>query len=56
MLKWTIVFLVLGILAVLLDFDSLAESALGIAKILFFVFFVLFVTNLFRSRMRTPID
>lgn len=56
MLKCTLAFLVFAILAVLLDLDGLAESALGIAKIVFFVSFMLFVTNWFRRMMHTPLE
>jgi uncharacterized membrane protein YtjA (UPF0391 family) len=57
MLGWAITFLVLGIIAALLGFGGIAGAAIGIAKILFFVFLVLFVVMLIMNftRGRGPI-
>ena len=46
MLKWAFVFLVLGLIAALLGFTSIAGASIAIAKILFFVFMVIFVVLL----------
>jgi len=46
MIKWSVVFLVIALIAGLLGFTSIAGAALGIAKILFFVFLVLFIIAL----------
>lgn len=47
MLKWSLMFLVVAIVAGLLGFTSVAGVSIEIAKILFFVFLVLFIFSLF---------
>lgn len=42
-LKWTIVFFVISLLAALFGFTGISAAAAGIAQILFFVFMGLFV-------------
>ena len=46
MLRWALIFLVLGLVAALFGFTSIAGAAIGIAKILFYVFLALFVVAL----------
>ena len=46
MLQWALVFLVLGLVAALLGFTSIAGASIGIAKILFFVFLAIFAVML----------
>ena len=46
MLGWALTFLVVALIAGVLGFTTVAGTALGIAKILFFVFLVLFVVSL----------
>lgn len=46
MLHYAVVFLVIALIAGVLGFGGIAGSAVGIAKILFFVFLVLFVVSL----------
>jgi len=46
MLYWALVFLVVVIVAGLLGFGAVAFAAAGIAKILFFLFLVLFLVSL----------
>jgi uncharacterized membrane protein YtjA (UPF0391 family) len=46
MLYWALVFLVIAIIAGLLGFGAVAFAAVGIAKILFFLFLILFVVSL----------
>lgn len=57
MLGWAITFLVLGLIAAIFGFGGIAGAAIGIAKILFFVFLVIFVIMLLFSfgRGRGPI-
>jgi uncharacterized membrane protein YtjA (UPF0391 family) len=43
MLKWAIVFLILGLIAGAFGFTTIAGVSIGIAKILFFIFATLFV-------------
>jgi uncharacterized membrane protein YtjA (UPF0391 family) len=54
MLNWAIGFLVIAIIAAVFGFGGIAGTAVGIAKVLFFIFLVLFaislVTHLFRGR------
>jgi uncharacterized membrane protein YtjA (UPF0391 family) len=53
MIGWAITFLIIALIAALFGFGGLAGTAVGIAKILFFVFLVLFVVSLLLGR-RTP--
>ncbi len=46
MLYWALVFLVVSIIAAVLGFGGIAVASAGIAKILFFIFLVLFVITL----------
>lgn len=50
MLGYSITFLVIAIIAAVLGFGVIAGTAATIAKVLFFVFLVLFVVSLFRGR------
>jgi len=55
MLYWTIVFFVISLIAALFGFTGIAIAFAGIAKILFFIFVVLFVlTLIFGWRRRPP--
>ena len=51
MLGWAITFLVIALIAAALGFGGVAGAATGIAKILFFVFLVLFVVSLIFGRV-----
>jgi uncharacterized membrane protein YtjA (UPF0391 family) len=53
MLYWAVVFLVVAIIAGILGFTGIAGTSIWIAKILFFVFIILFVISLLFGR-RTP--
>ena len=46
MLRWSILFLVIALVAALFGFTGLAGTAAGIAKILFFVFLAVFIVSL----------
>jgi uncharacterized membrane protein YtjA (UPF0391 family) len=46
MLKWSITFLVIALVAALFGFTGIAGAAIGIAKVLFFVFLALFLVTL----------
>ena len=55
MLYWAIVFFVISLIAALFGFTGIAIAFAGIAKILFFVFVVLFIlTLIFGWRRRPP--
>ena len=46
MLRWAIIFLVIGLAAGVLGFTGIAGASFAIAKILFFVFMVIFAVLL----------
>ncbi|HSC18326.1 MAG TPA: DUF1328 domain-containing protein [Rhizomicrobium sp.] len=46
MLKWALVFLVLGLIAGVLGFTAIAGASIAIAKFLFFIFIAVFVVLL----------
>jgi len=52
MLYYAVVFLIIALIAALFGFTGIAASAVGIAKILFFVFVLLFVVSLIVGVMR----
>jgi uncharacterized membrane protein YtjA (UPF0391 family) len=53
MLHWALTFLIIAFIAGLLGFWALSGVAMSIAKLLFFVFLVLFIVSLFFGR-RVP--
>lgn len=46
MLRWALVFLVIGLIAALLGFTNIAGASFDIARILFFIFIVVFLVLL----------
>ncbi|HBF31211.1 DUF1328 domain-containing protein [Rhizobium sp.] len=52
MLYYSLVFLVVALIAAALGFGGIAGASIGIAKILFFVFIVLFVVSLIFGGIR----
>ncbi|THF83505.1 DUF1328 domain-containing protein [Cohnella fermenti] len=50
MLYWAFVFLLIAIVAAVFGFGGIVAAAAGIAKVLFFVFIVLFVIGLIFGR------
>jgi uncharacterized membrane protein YtjA (UPF0391 family) len=50
MLSWSLTFLIIAIIAAILGFGVIAGAAAEIAKILFFVFLVVFLISLFVGR------
>ena len=46
MLRWALIFLVIALVAAMLGFTGVYVAAAGIAKLLFYVFVVLFVVSL----------
>lgn len=46
MLNWAIGFLIVALIAAVLGFGGIAGAAIGFAKILFFIFVVLFAVTL----------
>jgi uncharacterized membrane protein YtjA (UPF0391 family) len=53
MLYWAAVFFVIALLAAVFGFGGIAASAVGVAKILFFVFLILAIVSLIFGR-RVP--
>jgi uncharacterized membrane protein YtjA (UPF0391 family) len=43
MLRWSVIFFVIAIIAAIFGFGGIAEGAASIAKVLFFVFLSLFI-------------
>lgn len=54
MLRWALVFLVVALLAAVFGFGGIAADAAWIARILFFLFLVLFVVSLILGRRGPP--
>jgi uncharacterized membrane protein YtjA (UPF0391 family) len=50
MLHWSLVFLVISIIAAILGFGGIAGTAVGLAKILFFIFLVLWLVSFISRR------
>jgi uncharacterized membrane protein YtjA (UPF0391 family) len=46
LLQWTVVFLLVAIAAGIVGFTNVARSAAYIARVLFFIFLVLFILSL----------
>jgi uncharacterized membrane protein YtjA (UPF0391 family) len=49
LLNWSLIFLVLAIIAAIFGFGGIAQESAGIAKILFFVFIVIYVLTYFMN-------
>ena len=52
MLGWALTFLVVALIAGVLGFTTIAGTAIGVAKILFYVFLVLFLISLVMNFLR----
>ena len=52
MLRWALGFFLVAILAAVLGFGGIAVAAAGIARILFFIFIVLFLVSIISSLVR----
>jgi uncharacterized membrane protein YtjA (UPF0391 family) len=52
MLGWALTFLIIALIAGALGFTGIYVAAAGIAKILFFIFLVLFVVSLIMGMVR----
>jgi uncharacterized membrane protein YtjA (UPF0391 family) len=52
MLRWTIIFLVIALIAALLGFTGVASGAAAIAKIFFYIFIVLFLISVIAGGFR----
>jgi uncharacterized membrane protein YtjA (UPF0391 family) len=52
MLRWAIIFLIIAIVAAVFGFGNIASGATDIARILFFVFLVIFIISLIMGLMK----
>jgi uncharacterized membrane protein YtjA (UPF0391 family) len=52
MLRWTLIFLVVALVAAVFGFGGIAAASAGIARILFFIFLILFVASLLSGLVR----
>ena len=52
MLRWALAFFIVALVAALLGFTGLALASAGIAKILFFIFLILFLVTLVGHLLR----
>jgi uncharacterized membrane protein YtjA (UPF0391 family) len=52
MLRWAIGFFVIALVAALFGFGGIAVAAAGVAKLLFFVFLILFLVALLGGLLR----
>jgi uncharacterized membrane protein YtjA (UPF0391 family) len=50
MLRWALIFLVVAIIAAVFGFGGIAGEATWIARVLFFVFLIVFVISLITGR------
>ena len=54
MLYWALLFFVIALIAAVFGFTGIAVAAAGIAKILFFIFVVLFIISLIFGMRARP--
>jgi uncharacterized membrane protein YtjA (UPF0391 family) len=52
MLRWTITFLIIAVVAAIFGFGGIAAGAASIAKILFYIFIVLFLLSIIGGGLR----
>ncbi len=52
MLRWTIIFAILAVVAAVFGFGGIAEGSADIARILFFIFIVAVVISFFTGRRK----
>jgi len=54
MLRWALIFFIVALMAAVLGFTGIAIAAAGVAKILFYIFVILFVLSLLGHVARRP--
>jgi uncharacterized membrane protein YtjA (UPF0391 family) len=52
MLQWALAFFIIAVVAAIFGFGGIAIAAAGVAKLLFFVFLVLFLVSLLGGLLR----
>jgi uncharacterized membrane protein YtjA (UPF0391 family) len=55
MLYWALVFFIVALIAAVFGFGGIAVGAASIAKVLFFIFIVLFIVSLLMGGVRRPL-
>ncbi|WP_128658326.1 DUF1328 domain-containing protein [Paenibacillus sp. 598K] len=50
MLRWAAIFFIIAIVAAIFGFGGIVDAAAGVAKVLFFIFLILFVVSLITGR------
>ncbi|MFB9327523.1 MULTISPECIES: DUF1328 domain-containing protein [Paenibacillus] len=55
MLRWAAIFFIIAVVAAIFGFGGIVDAATGIAKILFFVFLILFIVSLFTGRRNSSL-
>jgi uncharacterized membrane protein YtjA (UPF0391 family) len=55
MLYWALLFLIVAIVAAVFGFGAIAGTAAWVAKVLFFVFLVLFIVSLIFGGINRPV-
>lgn len=55
MLRWALAFFIFALVAAVFGFTGLALEAAYVAKILFFIFLILFLVSLIVPRFRKPL-
>lgn len=53
MLRWAVIFFVVALIAAVFGFTGIAVAAAGMAKLLFFIFLILFVLTLIGHLFRS---
>lgn len=54
MLRWALGFFIVALIAAMLGFSGIAAASAGIAKLLFYLFLVLFLVTLVGHLLRRP--
>jgi uncharacterized membrane protein YtjA (UPF0391 family) len=54
MLYWALIFFIISLIAALFGFTGIAVAAAGIAKVLFYIFVILFLATLLLGLFRRP--
>ncbi|MCM8528523.1 MAG: DUF1328 domain-containing protein [Lentisphaeraceae bacterium] len=52
MLNWAVTFFIIAIIAAIFGFGGIVSAATGIAKVLFFLFIVMFIISLLTGRKK----
>ncbi len=56
MLRWALIFLIIALVAAVFGFGGVYAEAVFIARILFFVFLILFIVSLITGRRGLPLQ